>query len=1561
MNEFCEMKGIRREFSVARTPQQNGVAERKNRTLIEAARTMLADSKLPTTFWAEAVNTACYVQNRVLVIKPHNKTPYELFLGRKPALSFMRPFGCPVTILNTLDHLGKFDGKSDDGFFVGYSINSKAFRVFNTRTRFVEENLHINFLENKPNVAGTGPNWMFDIDTLTMSMNYQPVFAGNQTNGNAGTKANIDAGQAGKKTISGPQYVLLPFLTSDSQGPKSSNDEVADDAGKKNEAQDPAKEGQEKDVRDQEEALRKQFGQEIERLPGQGEATNTDSTNRVNTVSSSVNAVSSSFTTVDPGRERAQRNEFESVFGQDKDTNGNSTYRMFTPVNAAGSSYENLGGSIPVNAATFPNDDFPTDPLMPDLEDTADLQVTGIFSGAYDDEDVGAEADLNNLETTMSVSPIPTTRIHKDHPKEQIIGDINSATQTRRMIKMSEEHAMVSYINKQRRTNHKDYQNCLFACFLSQIEPKKVIQALTDPSWIEAMQEELLQFKLQKVWTLVDLPKGKRAIGTKWVYRNKKDERGIVVRNKARLVAQGYTQEEGINYDEVFAPVARIEAIRLFLAYASFMGFIVYQMDVKSAFLYGTIKEEVYVCQPPGFEDPQFPDKVYKVEKALYGLHQAPRAWYETLSTYLLENGFRRGLIDKTLFIKKSKGDILLVQVYVDDIIFGSTKKSLCLKFEGLIHKKFQMSSMRELTFFLGLQVMQRDDVKTSSTLIETNKALLKDEEAEDVDVHLYRLMIGSLMYLTASRPEIMFDVYACARFQVTPKTSHLHAVKMIFRYLKGQPKLGLWYPTDSPFNLKLFLIVIMLELALTGNPQQEVLWIQNQMLDYEFNFMNTKIYIDNESTICIVKNLVFHSKIKHTEIRNHFIRDYYKKKLIQFWNTTNSQTFNDVKQIHAIVDGKTIIISESSMRSDLYFNDEDGFTCLTNTAIFENLTLMMYKSDSEKLTFQKSLFSLQWNQLFSYWSKVNFSKLIFNEPFNDTYEAPKHTKKSFTNMKRKGKDFSGRVTLLFASKLAPPVFGGEGSGQPSEPQPPSSTTQPIIEEQITTSVPITNVADESIFEERDDRVVRATITTASLDAAHASGNITKTQSTTMSNDSLSQEIGLGVNTPGSDEERNEQQDLIDFVPPTPHDSPLSGGHAPRSDEDLVINKLQKKVKRLEKALRARTPWMKLFKIGTSRRKGLDKENVSKQGRKSNKIKPMFKDSDFGVLDDTMENVEGGSTAEQITTAGDTLNTASINVSTTRPSNSSAAGPSTSTTKDIFEDEMTTIADTLVAIRSARPRTTSVVIHNVEEEPKRATSVPTVQSQDKGKGKIVEPEPTPKNPRKAQIHMDEELAQRLFEEEQAQFEREQMIARERAAKQEANDAALIEQMEDVQARMDADELLAARLQEQEREQFSVDEQARFLVETIAVRKKFFSAQRATEIRNRPPTRTQLRNQMITYLKHIEHNEESVKKQKLQDNVEKEELRACLDIVQGDDIAINVESLATKYPIVDWKIHILTENMMYYQIIRANGSFKNYKIFSEMLDDFDIQDVMDLHRLVKERYDTTSPEGYDLLL
>ncbi|GJS20003.1 putative ribonuclease H-like domain-containing protein [Tanacetum coccineum] len=323
-----------------------------------------------------------------------------------------------------------------------------------------------------------------------------------------------------------------------------------------------------------------------------------------------------------------------------------------TGANAGESSFVYLGGKIPIDASTLPNVDLPIDPTMPDLEDDSDaISNDGIFNGAYDDKKVGAVADFNNMDATINTS--------------------------------SAQQALVSYISKLNRTNHKDYQNYLLACFLSQEEPKNISQALQDESWVEAMQEELLQFKLQKVWILVDLPSEKKAIGTKW--------------------------EEGIDYDEVFAPVSRIEAMRLFLSFASYMGSIVYEMDVKSTFLYGTIEEEV------------------------------------------------RGTIDKTLFIKKNKSNIMLVQVYVDDIIFGSTKKSMCIEFEDYMHKRFQMSSIGELTFFLGLQVKQQPDgifisqdkyvanilkkfdfwsIRTATTPIESNNPLVKDKDGKDVDVH---------------------------------------------------------------------------------------------------------------------------------------------------------------------------------------------------------------------------------------------------------------------------------------------------------------------------------------------------------------------------------------------------------------------------------------------------------------------------------------------------------------------------------------------------------------------------------------------------------------------------------------------------------------------------------------------------------------------------------------------------------------------------------------------------------------------------------------------------------
>ncbi|GJV82315.1 ribonuclease H-like domain-containing protein [Tanacetum coccineum] len=699
---------------------------------------------------AEAVNTTCYVQNRVLAIKPHNKTPYKLFLGRKPALSFMRPFRCPVTILNTIDHLGKFDGKDDEGFLIGKSAN-----------------------------------------------------------GNTGTKVCDDPCKARMEIVPGKDYILLPLWSADpllSQSSKSSPDAEFK----------PLSNGEKKVDDDQE------------------KDDNVSSTNNVNTASDGNNT--------------------------------NNVNVVSLTINAAGIEVNVVGAKSSIKLLDDPN--------MPELEDI-------VYSD--DDEGVGAEANMNNLDAFMHVSPIPTTRVHKDHPVEQIIKDLNSAPQTRRMIKNLEEHE----------------------------EPKRVIHALKDLSWIEAMQEVLLQFKLQEVWTLVDLPNGKRAIGTKWVYWNKKDERGIMIKNKARLVAQGYTQEEGIDYDE---------------------------MDVKSAFLY---------------------------EKALYGLHQAPRAWYKTLSTYLLDNGFHRGKIDKTLFIRRDKGDILQDK-YVTEIL-----------------KKFGFT-----------------DVKTASTPMETQNPLLKDEYGEEVDVYLYRSMIGSLMYLTSSIPDIMFV-----------------------------------YPKDSLFDL----------VAYTDS-------------DYAGASLDRKSI--TRGCQFLGYRLISWQCKKQTVVANSITdAEYVAASSCYSQATVMVKIVNGEQQLQALVDGKKIVVTEASVKRDLQLDVEEGTDCLPNATIFEELTRMGYEKLSQKLTFYKAFFSPQWKFLIhtilqclsaktTAWNKFsstmafliiclainqkfNFSKYIFESMVknldrggkflmyprfvkvfldnqlegminhNRIYTAPSHTKKVFANMKR--------------------------------------------------------------------------------------------------------------------------------------------------------------------------------------------------------------------------------------------------------------------------------------------------------------------------------------------------------------------------------------------------------------------------------------------------------------------------------------------------------------------------------------------------------------------------------
>ncbi|GJV25047.1 retrovirus-related pol polyprotein from transposon TNT 1-94 [Tanacetum coccineum] len=321
-------------------------------------------------------------------------------------------------------------------------------------------------------------------------------------------------------------------------------------------------------------------------------------------------------------------------------------------------------------------------------------------------------------------------------------------------------------------------------------------------SWIVAMQEELNQFIANDVWELVPQPKNMTIIGTKWVFRNKLDENDVVSRNKARLVAQGYNQQEGIDYDETYAPVARLKSIRILLAYACALDFKLFQMDVKSSFLNGFINEEVYMAQPPGFIDFEKPDHVYKLKKALYGLKLAPKAWYDRLKAFLSKHEYKMGMVDNTLFTKKKRSNLIIVQIYVDDIIFGSTCQDMCDEFAKIMHDEFEMSMMGELKFFLGLQIKQMEDgiffnqskyikemlkkfgledSKPMKTLMSSDTKLTKDEECESVDSTKYQGMIGSLLYLTASRPDIMFSVCLCARFQEDPKTSHLEAVKRIF------------------------------------------------------------------------------------------------------------------------------------------------------------------------------------------------------------------------------------------------------------------------------------------------------------------------------------------------------------------------------------------------------------------------------------------------------------------------------------------------------------------------------------------------------------------------------------------------------------------------------------------------------------------------------------------------------------------------------------------------------------------------------------------------------------
>nr|GEY17769.1 putative ribonuclease H-like domain-containing protein [Tanacetum cinerariifolium] len=695
--EFCGSKGIQRDYSNARTPQQNGVAEQKNQNLIEAARTMLADSLLPTIFWIEAVATACYVLNK------------------------LKPFGCHVTILNTSDPLGKFDKKSDEGYIIGYSISSKAYRVYNLVSRKIDETMNLKFLENKPFVVWTGQAWMFDIDYLTDSLNYSRVSSTNLTAGSQGaTPSNAGSQKDDSDSDNEPNVLIIqstptPVVlivdeaTTKNDGTKSYLAKTnADNLDELAELQ--ALQRQEQAGTEEADRLGLAFPS-LNLILGVGSASIVSSISTGSTPSVSVGSTPSMSPCASP---ISADRHFISA-GKSHVSAGRPTGFAGRPVSAGMPSGSANRTPVPAGrilgnfTASASSERFPRASNV-EISDTHDgLKIfdcpkSGIFtSSSYDEEFSGPDA--NNLESSLDVNSTITNRIHNIHPTFQVLGDINSPVQTRRQVKHkgSSESAFISYSHDQRRNNHTNFQLCMFSCFLSQEEPTTVARALADPNWVEAM---------------------------------------------------------------------------------------VYQMDVKSAFLYGKIVEEVYITQPRGYKDPDHPKKVYKVVKALYGLHQAPRAWYERLSTFLLKHGYRRGTIDKTLFIKKNSKDIMLVQVYVDDIIFGSTRKDWWLQVDQrpdgiFIHQEKYVADI--------LKKFDLDNSKLASTPFEPQKIREKNVPDEPISVHLYRSMIGCLMYLTATRPDIMFAMCAAARHQVTPKTSNILSVKRIFKYLTAYPKLGLW------------------------------------------------------------------------------------------------------------------------------------------------------------------------------------------------------------------------------------------------------------------------------------------------------------------------------------------------------------------------------------------------------------------------------------------------------------------------------------------------------------------------------------------------------------------------------------------------------------------------------------------------------------------------------------------------------------------------------------------------------------------------------------------------
>nr|GEZ91402.1 retrotransposon protein, putative, unclassified [Tanacetum cinerariifolium] len=695
LKEYFDSVGILHETSAAKTPQQNGVVKRRNRTLVEAAKTMLILSHAPLFLWAEAIATACYTQNHSIIHRRCNKIPYELIQGRKPDISYLHVFGALCYLKNDREDISKLGAKGDIGFFIGYSANSVAYRVYNRRIKKIMETMNV---------------------TSELKLTYAP-------------------------------------------------------------------------------------------------------------------------STITPQR----------LSERDLDI-------LFEPFHN-----EYLGGRPSKAPRTIP-----AAPVLQNLQ-------APTASMSFQDS---VPAPTNSLKTLVS-----------SHNVDE----------------QSQQHAQ----------QQRNLTPSLTASAADNV-PNAVFEGDLFVNPFATPSTEL------DVWELVPSLDGIKALTLKWLLKNKHDEENTVIRNKNRLVVRGYRQEEGIKFKESFAPVARMEAIRIFLAYAAHKGFTVYQVDVKTAFLHGSLKEDVYMCQPEGFIDAYHPSHVYKLKKALYGLKQAPRAWYDELSTFLLQNEFSKGIIDLTLFTRRFDDDILVVQVYVEDIIFGSTNPRYATLFSDLIKSRFEMSMMGEMTFFLGLQVNQSPSgifINKSNYVNEILKKYglntcdiigtpmdIKDKLDLDqiripVDATKYRSMIGALMYLTSSRPDIVHAT-CDSGFELTGFSDVDYVgCKDTFKSTSGGAqflgkKLMSWSSKKQDYTS---LSTAESEYVSLSACCAQVLWMQTQLTDYGYHFDKIPIYCDSKSAIAISCNPVQHSRTKHIAVRYHFIKEHVEKGTIELYFVKTDYQLADI------------------------------------------------------------------------------------------------------------------------------------------------------------------------------------------------------------------------------------------------------------------------------------------------------------------------------------------------------------------------------------------------------------------------------------------------------------------------------------------------------------------------------------------------------------------------------------------------------------------------------------------------------------------------------------------